>query len=326
MKKLLFGGLVALLSHLPAHAQGTDADTAKRLSELLQGETRSADETEAYQLGQAIAQQLSPILKNPVTDLEDPALDGIREMRNHGKAQLRPNAGIADEKMAKSREAVLDMLGIDESMGRAYVFISFSMPEPLIQSYVKEALWSGAILVLRGIDPDYTLSTFVTQKMRSLIDSQGASAAIQIDPTLFDRFNIQAVPAIVVDEQAFYETCSEIHMARFTTEDGQASEYQRCAPVSSEAYYKTTGAVSLHWALEQFADSGSVAAQNRLEALRKGGFEATREQSLFDGDYAEEGIPVPEAYWGHLQELYGKVEDTPFGRGFTPPQADFSTE
>ena len=79
--------------------------------------------------------------------------------------------------------------------GAPLIFISFSMPTALIQAYLQEAQITQAQVVVRGaIDNDLkkTIST-----MQALVADFNVGNVF-IDPTLFERFNITAVPAFVL--------------------------------------------------------------------------------------------------------------------------------
>lgn len=75
------------------------------------------------------------------------------------------------------------------------VFVSFSMPEPLIVDYLKQAKRWNAQVVLRGAINGDIPTTFA--RVQALIEKHDVQG-VMIDPTLFQRFGIQRVPAMVL--------------------------------------------------------------------------------------------------------------------------------
>ena len=82
----------------------------------------------------------------------------------------------------------------------AMVFVSFSMPEPLLFALADEAATYHIPLVMRGlVDGDFkkTVNTFArlnTHAKKQALTFQG----ISIDPVWFEQFHIESVPALVV--------------------------------------------------------------------------------------------------------------------------------
>jgi len=77
------------------------------------------------------------------------------------------------------------------------IFTSFSMPDASLQAWLADADLVGASVVVRGlIDNDWRKTL---TKMHHLLgdDPQGG---MQIDPVLFQSFNITQVPAVVIVE------------------------------------------------------------------------------------------------------------------------------
>jgi conjugal transfer pilus assembly protein TrbC len=70
------------------------------------------------------------------------------------------------------------------------IFVSFSLPMASLKSYAQEAQKVGAALVFRGLLENSFIKT--AQKIKEL------GSACLIDPTLFERYRIQAVPTFVL--------------------------------------------------------------------------------------------------------------------------------
>ncbi|KTC81745.1 conjugative transfer protein [Legionella cherrii] len=77
------------------------------------------------------------------------------------------------------------------------VFVSFSMPETLLQETLKESSRLHIPAYLNGLYHDSMRDTVL--KVMEL-SQQVPNLNLAIDPTLFERFGIQQVPALVVDE------------------------------------------------------------------------------------------------------------------------------
>ena len=125
--------------------------------------------------------------------------------------------------------------------GELYVFVSTSMPKPLLKSYVSEAKKYGGVLVFKGL-PSGSFKELAVLVAELTIDPVGTkdannSLGLQIDDEAFDRFEVSAVPTIILS----------------TT-----SEYQP-HQTTQVIYDKITGNVGIKYALEQFSSSGVLA-------------------------------------------------------------------
>jgi conjugal transfer pilus assembly protein TrbC len=81
------------------------------------------------------------------------------------------------------------------------IFVSFSMPDASIKGWMKEAEIIHAPVVIRGLINNSFKETM--KKMAELAkDNHGG---VQLDPTLFQRFHIEKVPAVVV---SLVQNCS----------------------------------------------------------------------------------------------------------------------
>jgi len=75
------------------------------------------------------------------------------------------------------------------------IFVSFSMPKESLRTWLKEADKVNASVVIRGlVDNSFKATTKAVYDLVKDNDSQG----VIIDPTLFEQFHINKVPAIVV--------------------------------------------------------------------------------------------------------------------------------
>ncbi|HAT7809689.1 TPA: type-F conjugative transfer system pilin assembly protein TrbC [Legionella pneumophila] len=77
------------------------------------------------------------------------------------------------------------------------VFVSFSMPETLFRETLKESAQRNIPAYLNGLYRDSMSETAL--KVMAL-NKRIPNLNMAIDPTLFERFGIQKVPALVVDD------------------------------------------------------------------------------------------------------------------------------
>ncbi|MCZ6902636.1 MAG: type-F conjugative transfer system pilin assembly protein TrbC [Rickettsia endosymbiont of Ixodes persulcatus] len=80
-----------------------------------------------------------------------------------------------------------------KTYNQIYIFVSFSMPDSALKSYYIEAEQAGAKLVMRGL------------KNNSFLDTKAKADEINIsfniDPNLFEEYQITSVPAIIVNSE-----------------------------------------------------------------------------------------------------------------------------
>jgi conjugal transfer pilus assembly protein TrbC len=74
------------------------------------------------------------------------------------------------------------------------IFVSFSMPDESLKGWLREANMVNASVIVRG---------FVNNSFKDTINKIGAltknnHSGVQIDPTLFQQFHVEKVPAVVV--------------------------------------------------------------------------------------------------------------------------------
>ena len=124
-----------------------------------------------------------------------------------------------------------------------YVFVSTSMPKPLLKTYAQEAKKYGGVLVFKGL-PNGSfkeLAVLVGELNTGSIDAASDTSlpGMQIDDEAFDRFEVSAVPTIILSISSQYQP----HQ---TTE---------------VVYDKITGNVGIKYALEQFSSSGTLAKE-----------------------------------------------------------------
>lgn len=88
------------------------------------------------------------------------------------------------------------------------VLVSFSMPATSLKALAAEARRVGASLVLRGLVNDSFPDTL--SAIHKMAGAEAATSGFAIDPTLFTRFGVQAVPTYVLLLEPL-QTCTSEH-------------------------------------------------------------------------------------------------------------------
>ena len=84
----------------------------------------------------------------------------------------------------------------------AVVFISFSMPNALLMDTLNDSARLHIPVTLNGL---YNNSMMETVNRVGVLSNQVPNLQLQIDPTAFERFGIQHVPALVVEEGGCFD-------------------------------------------------------------------------------------------------------------------------
>lgn len=197
----------------------------------------------------AIARQSERLTHRAVIAAQNAAAEGQMPYKAAAAA-----TGIPEGPLLKAREKRLKAIDVSDTQGRLYVFVSpTTMPKAMIRAYARDAAWTGAILVVRGLPPHTKLSDFVRD---TLLPYAKAGIALQIDPRLYDAFNITAVPAQVYTTALSTQICARQGVV---TEKlaGKQYTFDDCDRISPNEYWKVTGAVTTLWALRQFRKQGA---------------------------------------------------------------------
>ena len=129
------------------------------------------------------------------------------------------------------------------------IFVSWSMPNPLLKSYVVQAKKYGGVLVFKGLpsqsgkDGSFKL---LSQKVLDLLGTD-EEASIQIDDEAFEKFRIESVPVIVLSKNA----------------------RKNARKNDDEVFDKIAGNIGIKYALEEFSKTGELRqeAKNLLEQV-----------------------------------------------------------
>ncbi len=142
---------------------------------------------DAERRGDALAEQLT--IQQPQEGVEITDLDGIRT-RALSDPRVKRLLGVAEEEGADTET------GEKYAATQAILFASFSMPPESLRQMMQEATAHGATIVFRGFVNNSVYDT--REKLEEVFGLDEVGEAFAIDPTLFRRFDIQAVPVLVV--------------------------------------------------------------------------------------------------------------------------------
>lgn len=176
----------------------------------------------------------------------------VPEIDDHALARARKDI---EALLADPRLAVPDAASSGDSDPHPLIFVSFSLPEDSLRALLAEAGRTGAPLVLRGLVDNSMQRT--TARLGELLGPQNGREAsaestpsLAIDPTLFERFDVDKVPAFVLPQ----DTISPC------TPEG--------CPVPE--HLKVAGDVSLAYALSVMArEAGGTTLGDRAEQWRQ---------------------------------------------------------
>ena len=124
-----------------------------------------------------------------------------------------------------------------------YIFVSRSIPKPLLKNYLREANKYGGVLVLKGLQQGSfkELTKLVTDLTGNNAELQDVAGNIQIDDEAYEKFEVVSVPTIVLS------LTSEYHPNRTTT----------------FKFDKMVGNVGVKSSLEEFSRAGELKEEAR---------------------------------------------------------------
>ncbi|MEX3983631.1 TrbC family F-type conjugative pilus assembly protein [Paraburkholderia sp. EG287A] len=226
------------------------------------------------------------------------------------------------------------------SPGKLFFFVSRSMPLPLLRTYALEAFYLGGTLVVRGIRPGESVKEYVDEAV-SDYNSAGNQvlSGIEINPNLFDMFNVTMVPSVVWTNRQGLDDIGagcpnlpdNVQTPQVTVEgpDGSPITLDKpvCAPAPDSSFYKLTGALALPYVFDRFEQAGAPKAaieeyrQELKEMAQNGvsadGVDGGHGLAGLKGDIKVEQLPkYVLRYW--QQELATqKVQRAPYGPAFS---------
>lgn len=191
-------------------------------------------------------------------------------------AQMEQQARAAYVAALPPRDQALGaqvMLGAGQltgGQGKLYYFVSRAMPLPLLRAYALDALYTGGTLVLKGLRKGDTINEYMTEAIADFNSAEGQLlSSMEINPNLFDMFNITVVPTVVWTNRANLDDagsgCENLpegvpapKVSLPGPEDTLiVADAPVCAPVPAAHYYKMAGALATNYVLDKFQDAGA---------------------------------------------------------------------
>jgi len=234
---------------------------------------------------------------------------------------------------------------IPNSEGKLYFFVSRSMPASLLKAYALDALYTGAALVVKGIRKGETVKDYLMEVMEDYNSVDGQIlAGMEINPNLFDMFEIDVVPAVVWTNRGGLDDIGSGCVAPpdfaipTTTVQGpdfsdMIVEKPTCLPVAESAYYKISGALKLEYVLERFGEAGAPAFAmgafaDRLAQRHANVFQGEQQPTLgnampeLPGDITVDRLPrhVLQTLKDNLEQF--NVRRSPYGPAFGDEDED----
>lgn len=232
--------------------------------------------------------------------------------------------------------------------GTVYIFVSRSMPPSLLRAYAIDAFYLGAHLVVKGLRKGDTLKEYISDAMEQFNSLEGQSlAGMEINPNLFDLFDVKLVPAVVWtgrvgldDVGAGCPTVPDgtvLEQLYLDGPEGTSIQLDRptCAKLPESTYYKLTGALTLPYVLDRFQDAGLSKGtvdelKNRLavrtDNVHDGSVQQTAGNAMAPISHQAKLDRLPPHVLQAYQESLAtsNVQRGPFGPTFNPEEADDS--
>ncbi len=92
--------------------------------------------------------------------------------------------------------AIQNEIPTGKSVQGRWIFVSFGMPEQELKAAAEEAQSTKSILVFRGVGRDQNTGD-ITNKLYPIVKDMKPVPGVVIDPTLFTRFMVSAVPTMI---------------------------------------------------------------------------------------------------------------------------------
>jgi len=229
------------------------------------------------------------------------------------KKSIAASKAKIDQQVLTERAQALHQLGIKtDGVGYLTILVSASMPQVMLNGYAQSAVWAGGVVAFRGVEPGHDIPWFITHVMHALV-RLGASPSITLDPRVFSAYGVDAVPAIVYSTVPPGTICAEQVVKTIQRSKKPPLEYHDCAPADPADYWKMTGAVSVAYALRQFADAGAPEAKRLLRAVQADPLTGTGRQPLTLDAHAYAQATGPGSIADVMQLMNAAPPSLPFG-------------
>ena len=230
--------------------------------------------------------------------------------------------------------------------GQLFIFVSRSMPESLLRAYAIDAFYLGAKLVVKGVRKGDTLKEYISEAMENFNSVDGMTmAAMDINPNLFDMFDVKVVPSVVWTNRVGLDDIGSgcqnvpdgvpVEKLNLTGPDDAVMTVDRptCAKLPDSAYYKLTGALKLPYVLDRFQEAGLPKQQadafraqlaERTGNVHDGSVTQTTGNGMAPVTYEAKLDRLPKNVLTNLRKNLqnSNVQRGPFGPTFSPDADD----
>lgn len=173
-------------------------------------------------------------------DMERLVQDALRRsQRMHGKVKELTDSAQSPQKGVGEALSGFELPeATPNEKATLYIFVSSSMPNSLIQEYMKDAVRYRAVVVIRGFINNSMKETVST--IQRIVEENDGEGGVMIDPKTFEVFDVEHVPTIVLAKEPA-ELC-----------------FSSDCIIETPEHDKITGSVSVKYALEQFRTYGEL--------------------------------------------------------------------
>ena len=202
---------------------------------------------DAKRQGEALRDTLTP------QDAADSAFEGVDfdDLRSKALSHPRVQALLGAKGTADSARGEEDQR---YEGAKVFLLASFSMPEASLKQMMEEATVFGLPVVFRGFVNN---SVYETQaRLEQVFGSMDAATGFSIDPTVFARFDVTAVPQVIATSDVI-DVC----------------ETPGCEDDPVPPHDRVSGNVPLEFALRLISEQGDVASGEARRLLQEAGYE-----------------------------------------------------
>lgn len=143
---------------------------------------------------------LKEIMKQQQPNMNRQLPDWLKTKPMHLNPALEKLLKDGNKMMAQGGATSEDGMDGKRSLAQAiqgrWIFVSFGMPTHELKAAAEEAAATKSILVFRGVEKDQNTG-LITKKLLTIVKNMKPVPGVVIDPTLFTRFNVTAVPTMI---------------------------------------------------------------------------------------------------------------------------------
>lgn len=268
MKKSILAAAVMLVAACGAYADA-GVDRMQNIMEAIkQGDTGQlpAATAKAVETGAQSATKSADLSKTPAAVTQFAVEQSGKWEQMAREAYV---AALPPRDQALGRSLLLGDGTLPGASGRLYIFVSRSMPLSLLKAYSLDAMYLGADLVVKGIRKGDTVKEYLEEALTGYNNAEGQiMAGMEINPNLYDMFNVTVVPSVVWTNRIGLEDIgsgcqdlpegSKLEKVSFPGPDETPVQVDKptCAPAPASSFYKISGALNLSYVMDRFEEAG----------------------------------------------------------------------